>query len=296
MIIGNEKMQDTLRDLLSRTITGSLVLTPFIIVHGESHIGKSSFVSGLIPALLGQFSSFDFLHIKDFSDIIRKHHPLKVAYSDTELSDTLEKEYHYRDFWVRDISDRLQKSAAGQAKIVFIENIERMAPSAANAFLKTVEEPLQGRIIVATSSMLSDVLPTLLSRAFLLPFYVLPDSDITTYITHNQLFAAYPWLQSFAVRLAMGRPGILHYLHDRLDDDVLAALQLFSSTDIYPLSSFYSALQTLHKKWLLDLVLDAYIAILTERHDHRLEQWLSVKKMLESPVNVDALLLYGLLS
>lgn len=57
---------------------------------------------------------------------------------------------------------------AGKRKVCVLENIERMSLGAANAFLKTAEEPLSGRIILATTTNESGLLETIRSRAWLI--------------------------------------------------------------------------------------------------------------------------------
>jgi DNA polymerase-3 subunit delta' len=64
-----------------------------------------------------------------------------------------------------------------------IEDIERMSRGAVNALLKAMEEPLPGRKIIATTSNKESLIATILSRATLIPFVLVPDSDMRTIIT-----------------------------------------------------------------------------------------------------------------
>lgn len=64
-------------------------------------------------------------------------------------------------------------------KIVVVENAERMPPTAANALLKTLEEPISGTIILI-SSQPQRLLATITSRCQLIPFQRLNNAQMTT--------------------------------------------------------------------------------------------------------------------
>jgi DNA polymerase-3 subunit delta' len=53
-------------------------------------------------------------------------------------------------------------------KILLIEHIDRATLSATNALLKSLEEPLPGRCIIASTINKDSILPTVLSRALLI--------------------------------------------------------------------------------------------------------------------------------
>lgn len=57
---------------------------------------------------------------------------------------------------------------AGEMKIVLIEHLERATLGAANALLKSLEEPLPGRCIIASVHNKDMILPTIASRALLI--------------------------------------------------------------------------------------------------------------------------------
>jgi len=66
----------------------------------------------------------------------------------------------------------------GPHKICVIEEAHRMNSAAANAFLKTLEEPGEGRYFVLTSSQSGSILPTVLSRC--IEFTFRPEDDELT--------------------------------------------------------------------------------------------------------------------
>ncbi|NMP31421.1 AAA family ATPase [Thalassotalea sp. M1531] len=56
------------------------------------------------------------------------------------------------------------KSQIAQRKVVLINTVENMTVSAANALLKTLEEPNEGNLLILTTEHLEHLLPTIISR------------------------------------------------------------------------------------------------------------------------------------
>lgn len=141
---------------------------PFLLRYGPNNIGKSMLAQYLIGQLLGPFKASDFLYIKDCSEVIGKRHSLKISTPKTEDIIDLPDGTKYEDFGVREMNEWLVKSSLSGFKVVLLENIERLTGDAANALLKNLEEPLAGRLIIATTSNHHKVLETILSRATLI--------------------------------------------------------------------------------------------------------------------------------
>jgi DNA polymerase-3 subunit delta' len=110
---------------------------------------------------------------------------------------------------------------------VLLENIERMTPEATNAFLKSCEEPLARRIIIATTGNKTKILETILSRAIALPFVELSQEEMVLVAKENNIFNDDTVLQEVAIMMAMGRPGSLLAFHELLnkDDDLKQNMQ-----------------------------------------------------------------------
>ena len=78
---------------------------------------------------------------------------------------------------VRDLGDFLAvTSHLGGRKVVLIQPAERLHSSAANALLKTLEEPRTGTVFMLVSDRPQQLLPTVRSRCFRVDFPV-PESD-----------------------------------------------------------------------------------------------------------------------
>lgn len=105
---------------------------------------------------------------------------------------------------VDEIIGKLQFTAfSGGHKVAIIEDAHLMTISAANAFLKTLEEPSKKTIIILLTPQLGKLLPTVISRAAILHFKPVPKDDIRQFLKdqHNCADA-----KNFAA-IACGRPG-----------------------------------------------------------------------------------------
>lgn len=68
----------------------------------------------------------------------------------------------------------------GKRKVFVIQEIERATPAAANALLKTLEEPPASVVLLLTSSRRNMVLPTVLSRCQIMGLRALPLDEVAT--------------------------------------------------------------------------------------------------------------------
>jgi DNA polymerase III subunit delta' len=107
-------------------------------------------------------------------------------------------------------------------KIVVVENAERMPPTAANALLKTLEEPISGTIILI-SSQPQRLLATITSRCQLIPFQRLNNAQITTVLENvgRSEILNHPNV----IQFASGSPGEAIAYHDQLKSIPQSILQ-----------------------------------------------------------------------
>lgn len=73
----------------------------------------------------------------------------------------------------------------GNFKVYIIEDAHEMTIQAANAFLKTLEEPPSDTVIILTTSKPNSLLPTILSRCQQIPFRSIPKRIIETKLSEN---------------------------------------------------------------------------------------------------------------
>ncbi len=79
---------------------------------------------------------------------------------------------------VRDVVERLGHSSFSGRKAVFIEEADRLTTQAANALLKTLEEP-KGRVLIVLRAPAPERVPaTIVSRCQVLRFHAVPRADI----------------------------------------------------------------------------------------------------------------------
>ena len=103
------------------------------------------------------------------------------------------KEFHFsknigiRIASIRMLENRIKLSPnEGIYKVYIIENAETMGIQAANAFLKTLEEPPNDTIIILTTSKPNSLLPTILSRCQKVPFLPVPRKTIEKELEENK--------------------------------------------------------------------------------------------------------------
>lgn len=78
------------------------------------------------------------------------------------------------------------KAVEGKHRVTVVRRAETMTEEAANAFLKLLEEPPLGNILVLTVTEPSDLLPTILSRCQRVSFRPFPASLIEAWLVDNR--------------------------------------------------------------------------------------------------------------
>jgi DNA polymerase III subunit delta' len=80
---------------------------------------------------------------------------------------------------MRLLKERAQfKPLHGRRRIFLIDHLDRANEQAANSLLKTLEEPPDHLIIIATVENMYDLLPTIRSRAIMINFSALPNEEM----------------------------------------------------------------------------------------------------------------------
>lgn len=125
---------------------------------------------------------------------------------------------------IRKLEDKLSlKPFEGRKKVAVIDDSDKMNVSAANAFLKTLEEPPDNSIIILLSSNEDSLPDTIKSRCVKINFRPLPASDCLRILSSR----VSPEVLTLYMNLAMGRPGIA----DRRDfvDEKTMFFKLYSN-------------------------------------------------------------------
>ncbi len=107
---------------------------------------------------------------------------------------------------VRELLTHLSTTTSSRYRIVLIQNLERITPEAANAFLKTLEEPIPGVIFLMTTTQKERILPTILSRTRVISLHALSDAVIQDYIKTDRPEID-PTTAQMMAAFSMGKPG-----------------------------------------------------------------------------------------
>lgn len=86
---------------------------------------------------------------------------------------------------IREVLNAVRYRVESGRRVVIVDMAERLMPQAANAFLKTLEEPPPGSMMILVTSRPADLLPTILSRCQRINFAPLPADVLGGYITEN---------------------------------------------------------------------------------------------------------------
>ena len=297
MIIGNQQAQEHLARYFKLIQEGAEVTFPFLLLTGPQHVGKTSVVEKYVQDLLGLYASTDYLPLYDLSDKLGKAHSLKVEIAPKDQRVTIEDEY-FVDMGTRDIVQRLALSSVGTYKVVFLENIERMTISAANAFLKTFEEPLPNRLIIATTSNKDALLDTIISRAFVVPFHI-PAAEVV----REHLTSRYPEKNEaqrlFASSFSLGRVGLAKQMLETgedLEEMSASFMELVSLLTNSPRSVVRTVqlIQQLQASTGAEALVDALLYAGVQQEQYQALGWLmKARNMMSSNVNTDNIL-FGL--
>lgn len=132
---------------------------------------------------------------------------------------------------IREICARLQNSAQlGRGKVVIIPDAERMTESAANALLKTLEEPAGDSLLLLIASQVSRLLPTILSRCHKHVCQLPTEGETVRWLAeqgHQATLAQ--------VRICQGAPlRVLRYIDEQQDGKRRELLESFVSLSLTP--------------------------------------------------------------
>ncbi len=136
---------------------------------------------------------------------------------------------------VRELCERLVMSAMnGGWKIAFIKEANLLSPAAANALLKTLEEPKGKTVFILRAPSAESVLSTVASRCQVMRFHPVPRTVLTQALVKKGY--AKPDAE-YAAAISLGRPGrAIRYLtkseeRSQVDIGVAQAMELFSGNN-----------------------------------------------------------------
>lgn len=192
-----------------------------IMLHGPQGIGKATLAFELATAILTETGDEPFGRVRE----------QVAAFSHPNLSVLRRRQKDARSYYsvirvedVRDLRDSLHhtRGRAGQ-RIAVLDSIDECNASAANALLKTLEEPPADTTFFLISHRPGQLLPTIRSRCHNLALRPLADDQVAEIVTTTT-----PGLDSAAlsraVSLAGGRPRRAFETLALADDSPVGAL------------------------------------------------------------------------
>lgn len=156
-LIGNAQA----KEFLSQLVLNSAV-PQVLLFHGPRGVGKGLFALQVAKALLKS----------------TKAHPpdLHLVYPDPET------DQHPIATLRQLVNETSLPPFEAPCKVFIIHDAEKMQPTASNTLLKTLEEPPSDTQFILLTSEPSLLLPTILSRCSKLPFYPVPEEELTTFL------------------------------------------------------------------------------------------------------------------
>ena len=301
MIIWNEQAAQALKTYI-QTVIETWKWTQFFLLVGPNWIWKISHAKEIIEEILWTYMYSDCLFVQDYEQFTWKFHTIPVEIKDeTKRFIEFPDETQHENYGVREMNEWLINSSFSWKRFLLIENIQRMSNSAINAFLKSAEEPLTNRFIIATVPHVSMVLDTIRSRSITIPFSVLNNQEMKKFADENQIFTDDKQLQSIMITMAMWKPWFLKNISEKINqnEDLKNNLKYLVSNlwkDSEPKWKLFQSLKLISEQWLLNDFLEWWIAYCGEKWDYeQAEHWIKMRKYLQSNVNQDSALLYGLM-
>ncbi len=209
-IMGHKKQLRALeQDLKNGTLPHAYLFT------GPPHIGKHTLAKRLATMLQCEKNGCGICGI--CINIEKNYHQDTIELADDGETIKIET--------MRNTLARLATTTPGKYKIFLVQNIERMTLEAANALLKTLEEPGSRVLFLFTSSAPEDLLPTVISRLRMMKFQSVLPAEILKFLQEKYPFEPAEKLQTIA-DLSYGLPGRA-VLFTENQEDFLAVRELF---------------------------------------------------------------------
>ncbi len=194
-IIGHKNIIDFLRTSVKNDRLAHAYL--FFGPHG---VGRKKVARNFILSLFCENENKPCLRCRSCSQIIKNIHPdISKLKRDTEKKNISVEQ-------VRELLERLSMgSFLNSYKIAVIEGAEDLSAGAANALLKTLEEPTPKTILILISNSLNSFPETIRSRCQVIKFLPVAEREIFDYLKNRGLSRSEA---EDLAHLAFGRPGI----------------------------------------------------------------------------------------
>ena len=223
-------------EYLRRSIHGGHSAHAYLFA-GPAHIGKGTLALRLAQALICERGAADpCLTCRACRRVANGNHPdVRTVSLATQADAKKADEPKSRELgidavraWQRDIDLRPFEASR---RVFILEDAETLTDQAANAMLKTLEEPPPHAVLILVAHVAGDLLPTIVSRCRVLRLRPVDRQTIAAALQRRynvtpadaELLAAWSGGRFGCAAAAMNDPDILEQQHARLD--VLAGLR-----------------------------------------------------------------------
>lgn len=174
------------------------------LIAGPKHVGKSTLARHLATAILSGKDSFEQIDEKTRTLVENEGHPDLFLLRREPDPKTGKIPANIRVDDVREVTSRFRQTSATGQRVVIIDTADEMNVAAANALLKTLEEPPAGATLLLLSAAPGRLLPTIRSRCRRLDLPPFAPTDLAAWLTRKGI------MQDDAIdaaNAARGRPG-----------------------------------------------------------------------------------------
>jgi len=194
--------------LLKGTLRTKKIPNAFLFI-GDSYIGKTQIAIAYAKALNCLNSEEDFCdRCSSCKKIEQGLHPDVKILSPEKDTITVNS--------IREVEEFVSlQPLEGKYKVVIIKEAHKMNHAAANAFLKTVEEPPPDTTIILICENIYTLPEPLISRCFKIYF---------TPLSKDAVKKILPQIEDNIIRIIMGKPGLF------ISGDILKEIQWFNTT------------------------------------------------------------------
>ncbi|MDP3792984.1 MAG: AAA family ATPase [bacterium] len=236
MLIGHEKQIKYFKNLIENDVLGHAYLFT-----GPEMIGKKTFALELVKTM--------------FNGEVEQN--LDFRFIEPKFSEK-ESKIYIED--IRDLKKFLSfKSYSGNRRLVVLNDAHSLTSEAANAFLKILEEPPMGSVIILVSSTPGLLPKTILSRCEEVKFFPLSSEKVTDFVSQNKKLNKED--KDFLVRIAGGRIGLVK--------------SLIESGDVSKAKSSVDDLRKLLSKGVFERMEYAKKIYESEKYPETVNYWLS---------------------
>jgi hypothetical protein len=206
------KGQEHLLEKLGPLVLASK-LAPVVLIYGKRGIGKSKF--------LGRLASLLFCESRSACGVCGScNMVVSGIHPDVLIVDPLEKQLKVEN--AKEISEHLSYTSS-RARVVLVEDVDRMNEQGVNRLLKVLEEPPEDAFVMMSTSRLDALLPTLRSRALKLLMKAPSEKDIECWVKENKIDLKGLNLQDLCKR-AGHSPCVILEILDRVEDNKFSNL------------------------------------------------------------------------